>query len=77
MKFIDISRDVCVNSDKISYVATEDNGVSCIVCIGDKEYKSSIPYATMVGMLRGENQKYETTMDRLGKYLSTATITTV
>jgi hypothetical protein len=72
MKFLEISKTVCVNKDSIAWVSSADNGISSIIFVGGKEYPSDIPYQILVDML----QQNEPTMEKLDKYLSVATIQT-
>ena len=75
MKFIDLSTTVSVNADFVEYVASENNGATCIVYFSNKEYPCALPYLTVLRFLKEEPDNK--TMSKLDKYLSVATVTQV
>jgi hypothetical protein len=52
MKFLEISLTATVNIDQISWIEKLDGGLSCIVCVGEKEYPCDIPYNSLLNMLK-------------------------
>jgi hypothetical protein len=52
MKFIEISNRACVNVARIEWVEKTDEGLSCTVCVGGKEYPSDIPYNSFLDMIK-------------------------
>ena len=75
MMFLEISRTVCVNTSDISWVSSEQDGLSSMIYVGGKEYPCDIPYQTLVGMLKDSDGN--NTMKKLDQYLSVATVTTL
>jgi hypothetical protein len=75
MKFIEINNDVCVNMDKVEWIASDQQGFGCVVCVGNKEYPCDIPYKTLISILQSNDEAK--TMQKLDNYLSNATITTL
>jgi hypothetical protein len=75
VQFIEISNTVCVNTKEIAWVASDQEGLSSVIYVGGKEYPSDIPYKTLVSMLQGNDEGK--TMEKLDKYLSVATITSL
>ena len=59
MSFIEITNNVCVNVSQISWVEKMDEGLSCVVCIGDKEYPSDIPYQSFIGILKNSESAHD------------------
>jgi len=74
MKFIEISKTVCVNRDSIAWVASKDDGLTSVIFLGGKEYPSDIPYQILVDMLQQVDDN--PVMKKLDNYLSVATIQT-
>lgn len=56
-KFIEISKRTCINADEVQWVTISEDNMSCIVCIGGKEFPSKLPYSTMVDMLKKNEPK--------------------
>ena len=52
MKFIEISNRTCVNVDEIAWITSSEDGFSCSVYVGDKEYPCDVPYVSFVMMVQ-------------------------
>jgi hypothetical protein len=75
MKFIELTTEVCINKDKIEMVASANGGATCTITFVGKEYNCSIPYRAMREMLKqGES---DAAIEKLNKYLSVATVSSV
>ena len=51
-KFIEVSNRTCINIHKIEWVEKADEGLSCVICVGGKEYPSDIPYNSFLNMIQ-------------------------
>ena len=56
-KFVDISDKTCINLDEVYWVTKAEDGLSCIVCIGGREFPSKLPYSSMLSMLKKNEPK--------------------
>lgn len=52
MKFIEINNKTCVNVDEICWVLSSEDGLSCTVCVGEKEYSCDTPYNSFVMIIQ-------------------------
>lgn len=56
-KFIEISNRTTINIEEVQWITKSEDNLSCIVCIGDKEFPSKLPYSSMINMLKKNEQK--------------------
>lgn len=56
-KFIEISNRTCINAEAVEWVTKSEDGLSCIVCIGGREFPSKLPYSSMIDMLKKNEPK--------------------
>jgi hypothetical protein len=52
MRFLEISKRVCINVDEICWVENSEDGLTCTIYAGDREYPCEIPYNALVNMLK-------------------------
>jgi len=74
-KFIEINDHCTANIDRIAWIASDNEGLSSKIYVGDREYDSDIPYKTLVSILKTEEMS--SVEQKLDQFLSVATITTV
>jgi hypothetical protein len=54
-KFIEVNSRACVNSDTINWVEKSEDGLSCTVYTGNREFFCDVPYNSFINMIKSSD----------------------
>ena len=57
MKFLEINNRTCINVDEICWVENSEDGLTCTVYSGNRDFFCDVPYKSFVNMIKQAEPK--------------------